>query len=108
MSSLATTPTLPANKIPIPPCSTRCSRAKVGLPIDADENDPLIVELLELMGASEADFTLSFRRLCDAADGNDAPLRTQFAEPAGIDAWLAKWRERRGPSATDGAVLRQI
>ncbi|MBX3637298.1 MAG: YdiU family protein [Rubrivivax sp.] len=39
-------------------------------------------------------FTLAWRRLADAAAGDEAPLRALFAEPAALDDWLARWRER--------------
>jgi uncharacterized protein YdiU (UPF0061 family) len=82
-------------------------RVKFGLSGEA-EDDVLIGEFLQLLAQNEADFTLSFRRLCDAADGDAAGLRGMFAEPATLDGWIVKWRQRRGPSAPDGAALRKI
>ena len=48
------------------------------------------------MAEGGADFTLAFRRLCDAAAGpeGDAAVRALFADPAAYDAWAARWRER--------------
>ncbi len=40
------------------------------------------------------DFTLGWRRLADAAAGDDAPLRALFADARAPDAWLARWRAR--------------
>jgi uncharacterized protein YdiU (UPF0061 family) len=48
------------------------------------------------MAANRADFTLTFRRLCDAAasvDGDDG-VRGLFSSPAAYDAWAAGWRRR--------------
>lgn len=49
---------------------------------------------LAVLHAGHADFTLAWRRLADAAAGDDAPLRAIFADPSAPDAWLARWRER--------------
>jgi uncharacterized protein YdiU (UPF0061 family) len=46
------------------------------------------------MAKARADFTLSFRHLADAAEGNDGPLRALFEDPGDIDAWLGRWRAR--------------
>ena len=48
------------------------------------------------MAQNGADFTLTFRRLCDAAaspDG-DAAVRSLFTDPTAYDAWAAQWRRR--------------
>ncbi|MCL5776747.1 YdiU family protein [Limibaculum sp. FT325] len=68
-------------------------RAKLGLGSARDEDEALIDALMEAMAASGADFTLTFRRLADAAEGCDGP-RGQFADPAAFDAWTARWRSR--------------
>jgi uncharacterized protein YdiU (UPF0061 family) len=81
--------------------------AKFGLPGGA-EDDVLIGEFFALMAQNQADFTLAFRRLCDAADGDVAELRAMFAEPTAFDGWMLKWRQRRSPSSPDGAALRKI
>jgi serine/tyrosine/threonine adenylyltransferase len=66
------------------------------------------------MQASSADFTLTFRRLCDAAvdPAADAALRQLFADPAACDAWLAGWRERLArdpvPAAERAARMRAV
>jgi uncharacterized protein YdiU (UPF0061 family) len=66
-------------------------RRKLGL-VEEHENDMLLAgELLELMAANKADYTLTFRLL---ADGADAVVRGQFQIPAAFDAWMVKWRER--------------
>ena len=68
--------------------------AKIGLS-NAEEADRALIEgLLDAMAQSGADFTLTFRALCDAAEGDDAAVRACFADPAAFDAWAALWRER--------------
>ena len=49
---------------------------------------------LELLHAGRADFTLAWRRLADAADGDEARAARAVPRPRAPDAWLARWRER--------------
>ncbi|MCG6659074.1 YdiU family protein [Halomonas campisalis] len=70
--------------------------AKLGLE-QAQPGDAALAEaLLEAMHRGRADFTLSFRRLCDAAESSraDAALVALFERVDAIEAWLARWRER--------------
>jgi uncharacterized protein YdiU (UPF0061 family) len=48
------------------------------------------------MHENTADFTLTFRRLCDAAVESkvDAGVRGLFANPEAYDGWAARWRSR--------------
>jgi uncharacterized protein YdiU (UPF0061 family) len=69
-------------------------RAKLGFARQRAEDLGFIAELLERMAEGQADFTLTFRRLCDSAEGDDDGFRALFKEPATIDSWLAKWRDR--------------
>jgi len=73
-------------------------RAKLGLRRlegDDDAADAALAnDWLELLHAGRADFTLAWRRLADAAAGDEAALRALFLDPAAPDAWLARWRER--------------
>jgi serine/tyrosine/threonine adenylyltransferase len=73
-------------------------RAKLGLrrgePGDDLHDSALVDDWLRLLHAGQVDFTLAWRRLADAAGGNEAPLRAQFADAHGLDAWLARWRAR--------------
>ena len=54
----------------------------------------LAEDWLALLQAGGADFTLAWRRLAEAAEGDDAPLRALFADASAPDAWLERWRER--------------
>ena len=76
----------------------RGQRAKLGLlrndPGD-DASDAALAEIwLALLQAGRVDFTLGWRRLSDAAAGDEAPLRALFADGRGLDEWLARWRLR--------------
>jgi len=72
-------------------------RAKLGIRGDGadDEADRrLIDDWLTLMHTDQVDFTLGWRRLADAADGNDRALRALFADSDALNAWLVRWGER--------------
>ncbi len=83
-------------------------RAKCGLSGAGEEDDALVADFLELLAVNKADYTLAFRRLCDAADGNASGLRAMFTEPAGLDGWLVKWRQRRSGGALDSTAMRRV
>ena len=97
----------------------RGMRAKLGLAADANNNDndndnardapdPVdadpVVKLVDgvpaLLEAQRLDHTLFFRRLSDAARGDDAPVRSLFADPGTFDAWAPAWRAQL-PKAAD-------
>ncbi|MCU0934455.1 MAG: protein adenylyltransferase SelO family protein [Thiobacillaceae bacterium] len=73
-------------------------RAKLGLAghvPDGDAADTALGESwLDLLHAQQVDYTLAWRRLADAAEGNDAPLRALFPGQPGLERWLQRWRER--------------
>jgi uncharacterized protein YdiU (UPF0061 family) len=73
-------------------------RAKLGLhaatPADDAGDTALAADFLSLLRAQAVDHTLAWRRLAEAADGRDAPLRDLFVDRAALDAWLERWRER--------------
>jgi serine/tyrosine/threonine adenylyltransferase len=71
-------------------------RRKLGLFTERNGDLAMAQDLLERMAVNRADFTLTFRRLSDAAAGmeGDAGVRTLFADPAAYDMWAAAWRRR--------------
>jgi uncharacterized protein YdiU (UPF0061 family) len=71
-------------------------RRKLGLSVCEDGDAALGEELLDAMHRNQADFTLTFRGLCDAAEGEaaDAGVRSLFANPKGFDEWASRWRAR--------------
>lgn len=71
-------------------------RRKLGLFEDRDDDRSLAQDLLQRMTLNGADFTLTFRRLCDAAESpaGDAKVRVLFSNPAAYDAWAYRWRGR--------------
>ncbi|MGH7121419.1 MAG: protein adenylyltransferase SelO family protein, partial [Acetobacteraceae bacterium] len=85
-----------------------CFRRKVGL-LGAQPDDlPLVHDLLERMAGNAADFTLTFRRLCDAAASpdNDAAVRVLFTDPSSFDAWATRWRQRLAHEGTTASARR--
>jgi len=53
-----------------------------------------VQDLLDAMAQGKADFTLTFRRLSDAAAGDTSSARSLFAEPGAFDEWAARWHKR--------------
>ncbi len=69
-------------------------RSKIGLFTARDGDEALVQDLLDAMAQGKADFTLTFRRLSDAAAGDLSDVRALFAEPAAFDEWAARWQKR--------------
>src|SRR5690348_9473248 len=69
---------------------------KIGLFTARDGDEALVQDLLDAMAKNQADFTLTFRRLGEAAgdEAANGELRALFDEPAAIDEWIARWRKR--------------
>jgi uncharacterized protein YdiU (UPF0061 family) len=82
--------------------------AKIGLSAPREGDLELAFELLQLMNAQRADFTNTFRRLCDAAadTADDRELRAQFGDARPFDAWAARWRERLAAEPRDDGARR--
>jgi uncharacterized protein YdiU (UPF0061 family) len=89
-------------------------RRKLGLFSAEDEDRQLVRALLETMHREQADFTLTFRKLCDAAEGEqfDAGVRALFANAAAYDDWAATWRSRLAreslPPGVRGNSMRDV
>jgi uncharacterized protein YdiU (UPF0061 family) len=83
-------------------------RSKLGLFTTHDGDPALAQDLLDAMAKHHADFTLTFRRLGDAAldPAGDADVRKLFSEPAAYDEWAVRWRQRLGEEPQDGATRR--
>jgi len=71
-------------------------RAKLGLFTEQEDDQALAQALLDEMAKGAADFTLTFRRLSDAAGdpAADPEVRQLFTEPEVYDAWAQRWRQR--------------
>ena len=94
-------------------------RRKLGLSQPDPEDAALAQALLDRMAANHADFTLTFRRLGDAAGtpqseagtvpSDDGPVRGLFDDPQAFDQWAVTWRQRLaregGPTAARRAAM---
>jgi uncharacterized protein YdiU (UPF0061 family) len=76
-------------------------KSKIGLLDHRDGDADLVQELLNCMATNKADFTLTFRRLCDISvrkdsknNSLDEPFTTLFEDQSAADHWLVKWRAR--------------
>ena len=81
-------------------------RRKLGLFHPQPDDLALAQDLLERMARNNADFTLTFRRLCDAAAGpdGDGAVRSLFTDATAFDDWAQRWRHRL---AEDGGAAGQ-
>ena len=89
-------------------------RSKLGLQTSEEGDRDLVRKLLDAMHRNAADFTLTFRLLCEAAidEDADADLRALFKDPSAYDDWAATWRLRltRDPQEPHarGQSMRQV
>ena len=89
-------------------------RRKLGLFQGQAEDRQLAQDLLDCMARNQADFTLTFRGLCDAAvsSAKDPSLRSLFTKPDELDAWLERWRLRLAADGGDAdrrrAAMRSV
>jgi len=87
-------------------------RRKLGLETEQDGDEELIQDLLRHMQEGGADWTLTFRALAAAAEGNDAPARALFSPGVAWDAWAERWNTRLlrepGPPSERAAAMRAI
>ncbi len=84
-------------------------RRKLGFR-EAREGDlALAQDLLNIMAENRADFTLTFRRLCNLAgpepEAGD-PIQNRFDDPAAFGDWAGRWRRRLAEEQWDDAARR--
>ncbi len=88
-------------------------RRKLGLATQREGDQPLAQALFDAMAAARADFTLTFRRLSDAAGSGDlSEVRVLFEDPTGFDEWAQRWRQRLAEepqtAAERSAAMRKV
>ena len=82
-------------------------RAKTGLKSPHDDDKALINDLLEIMHANRADFTLTFHYLSTLevnSPDQDGNVRALFGDPASFDHWARQWRARLRREDSDDAT----
>lgn len=93
--------------------ATALFRAKIGLTNAVEPSDQTMIDdLLRVMAASRADFTITFRRLCDfdaSEPRHNHALRDLFIDRESFDAWAERYAERLriDDSTTDRTVERR-
>ena len=85
-------------------------RRKIGLLTAHEGDENLTQDLLKLMAADGADFTLTFRRLRDAAEDPAAgtTVRALFKDTNAFDAWFGRWRTRLETEPNPAATMRTV
>ena len=70
--------------------------AKLGITECAadDEDKALVDNWLKLLEEHSVDYTLAWRRLADAADGDRAPLESLFPNAESVKPWIERWQGR--------------
>jgi len=83
-------------------------RSKLGLATERDGDLALAQDLFDRMASGKADFTLTFRRLCDAAADaeRDRDVRDLFIDPTAYDGWAERWRSRLAQEPRAGRECR--
>ena len=69
---------------------------KIGLSTPKQDDQKLIEELFAAMADNEVDFTLFFRRLCNAVENPTNPdeIRPLFTQPDAWESWAERWSKR--------------
>ena len=89
-------------------------RRKLGLCEARPEDGALALDLFQRMTANKADFTLTFRKLCDAAesDAADGAVSSLFDDPSSFGGFADKWRARMASEGMAGdaraRTMRQV
>lgn len=79
-------------------------RLKLGFVTEQSGDMAMVEDLLERMTVNRADFTLTFRRLCDLAEGHGT-ARELFDDPTAFDEWAVEWRKRLKGEGESAEVL---
>ncbi|MGY3438973.1 MULTISPECIES: protein adenylyltransferase SelO [unclassified Marinovum] len=81
------------------------ARAKIGL--GKEDNDSEFINAMHAaMAGQGVDFTLFFRHLPDAAEGDETALLALFDDATAIHDWLPQWRGRLARDGRDPAERR--
>jgi uncharacterized protein YdiU (UPF0061 family) len=84
--------------------------AKIGLAETRDGDAELIQGLLGRMAEHQADFTNTFRALCDLSavrSDADRAVRKQLSDPDAFDSWVTQWRARIADDPQDDVQRRR-
>ena len=78
--------------------------------LTATGTDLLAQDWLELLEQHAVDFTLGWRRLADAAEGNPELLEALFPSADALRPWLERWRRRlaQQPTSATAEAMRAV
>lgn len=68
---------------------------------DGEADRALVQDFLDLLQATGADYTLSFRALSAVLEGDERPLSDLLPAPERLQPWLARWRLRMATDPGD-------
>jgi uncharacterized protein YdiU (UPF0061 family) len=86
-------------------------RAKLGLTAqaggdaEAEGDDHLITDLLDLLETQKLDYTSSFRALADSLREDGQSWQSTHSDPAAADTWTKAWRARLDNEGYDAAQV---
>jgi len=85
-------------------------RRKLGLVQEREGDLALAQDLLDRMARNGADFTLTFRRLSEAAVSpeHDSLVRSLFNDPGAYDDWASRWRRRLADDGGEDSAQRAL
>lgn len=83
-------------------------RAKIGLVSTEDGDAGLVNDLFTAMDGQNVDYTRVFRRMADAAAGDDKGLLELFDNAENITRWLVTWQDRLLRDPQDPVVRAQV
>jgi uncharacterized protein YdiU (UPF0061 family) len=89
-------------------------RGKLGFQAREEGDAALAEDWLDAMHRNQADFTLAFRGLCEAAEREaaDSGVRALFVNPRDYDEWAVRWRARLAREPLDphsrAAAMRRV
>ncbi|WFE87307.1 YdiU family protein [Roseibium porphyridii] len=81
-------------------------RSKLGLSKEAEGDQDLIEDLLNLMEDQAVDYTLFFRRLAETAEENEDEAAALFENTSAFVSWRDRWLNRLQSEGTDTAGLK--
>ena len=89
------------------------AQTKLGLEnprVDVDGDKSLVKDWLDLLETHSVDYTLAWRRLADAADGNPESLEALFSSREILADWLTRWHQRidAQPASETATKMRSV
>ena len=78
---------------------------KIGIENPNSDDSNLAREFLDIMAASKADFTLSFRYLANELSGGGPNTKEIIGESEKLSSWLEKWKNRLSLEQTSSADI---